>query len=231
MASNVFPLRRSADPIPDGTTPLLRSDAEMATDTSARPAPVDSELFIRNAFAVDPRVGCELLFRQYFAPLCSHAIRFVYDRQVAEDVVADLFYTLYTKELYKQIQGSYRAYLFQAVRNRAYNSLRWELNRQEPLPDDLDRPDLDATQPDRLLQQDELYRALEQAVQQLSPQRQRVFLLSRFEGKSYKEIAAEMSLSPKTVENHLLRAISTVRQILRQQKLISWGLLLLTALA
>jgi RNA polymerase sigma-70 factor (ECF subfamily) len=175
-------------------------------------------------------MGCELLFRQYFAPLCSHVVRFVYNRQVAEDLVADLFYTFYTKELFKQINGSYRAYLYQAARNRAYNSLRWELGRQETLPDDLDQPDLDASQPDRLLQQDELYRALEQAVQQLPGQRQRVFLLSRFEGKSYKEIAQEMGLSPKTVENHLLRATSTVRQLLRQQRLISWGLLLVTVL-
>jgi RNA polymerase sigma-70 factor (ECF subfamily) len=155
----------------------------------------------------------------------------VYDRQLAEDLVADLFYAFYTKEIYTQITGSYRAYLYQAVRNRAYNSMRWELGRQETLPDDLDRPDVDTAQPDRLLQQDELYRALEQVVQQLPPQRQRVFLLSRFEGKSYKEIAAEMSLSPKTVENHLLRAVSTVRQYLRQQRLISWGLLLIAALS
>lgn len=226
MPANAFPFRPSPDPNPGGSPPLLRSDAATPVPVSA-----DSELFIRNAFAVDPKLGCELLFRQYFAPLCSHAIRFVYDRQVAEDVVADLFYTFYQKELYKQIKGSYRAYLYQAVRNRAYNSLRWELSRQEPLPDDLDQADQDAMQPDRLLQQDELYRALEQAVQQLSPQRQRVFLLSRFEGKSYKEIASELTLSPKTVENHLLQAISTVRQFLRNQKLISYGLLLLTVFA
>ena len=226
MPANAFPFRPSSDPIPGGPPPLLRSDAATPVSVSA-----DSELFIRNAFAADPKLGCELLFRQYFAPLCSHAIRFVYDRQVAEDVVADLFYTFYQKELYRQIKGSYRAYLYQAVRNRAFNILRWELSRQEPLPDDLDQPDQDAMQPDRLLQQDELYRALEQAVQQLSPQRQRVFLLSRFEGKSYKEIASELTLSPKTVENHLLQALSTVRQFLRNQKLISYGLLLLTVFA
>ncbi|WP_232541256.1 RNA polymerase sigma-70 factor [Spirosoma endbachense] len=224
MPADAFPFRRSTDPTPTGPTPLLRSDPEAPT-----PMPVDSEQFIRNAFATDPRLGCELLFRQYFAPLCSHAVRFVYDRQLAEDLVADLFYAFYTKEIYRQITGSYRAYLYQAVRNKAYNSLRWELGRQETLPDDLDRPDTETTQPDRLLQQDELYRALEQAVQQLSPQRQRVFLLSRFEGKSYKEIAEEMALSPKTVENHLLRAISMVRQSLRQQKLISWGFLFIAA--
>lgn len=224
MPANAFPFRRPTDPTPGEPTPLLRNHTE-----APAPMSTDGELFIRNAFATDPRMGCELLFRQYFAPLCSHAVRFVYDRQLAEDLVADLFYTFYTKEIYKQITGSYRTYLYQAVRNRAYNSLRWELGRQETLPDDLDRADTETIQPDRLLQQDELYRALEQAVQQLSPQRQRVFLLSRFEGKSYKEIAEEMDLAPKTVENHLLKAISTVRQSLRQQKLISWGLLLVAA--
>jgi RNA polymerase sigma-70 factor (ECF subfamily) len=183
----------------------------------------DNELFIRKAFTTDPRLGCELLFRQYFAPLCSHAVRFVYDRQLAEDLVADLFYAFYTKQIYANITGSYRAYLYQAVRNRAYNSLRWELNRQEPLTNHMDQADLDSAQPDRLLQQDELYQALEQAVGQLSPQRQRVFLLSRFEGKSYKEIAGEMMLSPKTVENHLLRAVSIIRRTLQQQRLIGWG--------
>ncbi|WP_461094876.1 sigma-70 family RNA polymerase sigma factor [Spirosoma gilvum] len=225
MPAPVFAILRPDDPTPDGQIPLVRSQPDVPN-----PMPNDGELFIRNAFSEDPRLGCELLFRQYFAPLCSHVVRFVYNRQLAEDLVADLFYTFYTKELYRQVTGSYRAYLYQAARNRAYNSLRWELGRQEALPDNLDRPDLDTTQPDRLLQQDELYRALEQAVQQLPTQRQRVFLLSRFEGKSYKEIAQEMGLSPKTVENHLLRATSTVRQLLRQQRLISWGLLLLTVL-
>lgn len=225
MSANAFPFRHLLDPAPSASSPLLPNPTDDVPSLVA-----DNELFIRKAFADDAKLGCELLFRQYFAPLCSHAIRFMYDRQAAEDVVADLFYTFYQKELYKQIRGSYRAYLYQAVRNRAYNYLRWELNRQETLPDDLDPADLDAAQPDHLLQQDELYRALEQAVQQLSPQRQRVFLLSRFEGKSYKAIAAEMDLSPKTVENHLLRAVSTVRQLLRQQKLISLGLLLLTIL-
>lgn len=226
MPANVFSVQHSADPVQTGPMPLPRGDAG-----ASMPMSTDGELFLRNTFATDPKLGCELLFRQYFAPLCSHAIRFVYDRQVAEDIVADLFFAFYQKELYRQITGSYRAYLYQAVRNRAYNSLRWEMGRQETLPDDLDRPDLDASQPDRLLQQDELYRALEQAVQQLSPQQQRVFLLSRFEGKSYKEIAEMLNLTPKTVENHLLRAVSSVRQLLRQQKLISWGVVLLTLLA
>ncbi|GAA4452538.1 hypothetical protein GCM10023189_16070 [Nibrella saemangeumensis] len=186
----------------------------------------DREFFIRQAFGQDPRRGCELLFRQYYAPLCSHAIRFVHNRQVAEDLVADVFYTFYNQELHRQITISFRSYLFRAVRNRAYNYIRWDLSRQEPLPDDTDRPEAEAAQPDRLMVQDELYFALEEAISQLPPQRQKVLLLSRFEGKKQKEIADELNLAPKTVENHLLRALATLRTVLTQKNLLGWVLLI-----
>ncbi|GAA4402753.1 RNA polymerase sigma-70 factor [Nibrella viscosa] len=160
------------------------------------------------------------MFRQYYAPLCSHAIRFVHNREVAEDLVADVFYAFYTQELHRQITTSYRSYLFRAVRNRAYNYIRWDLSRQEPLLTDADWADAEAAQPDHLMVQDEFYLALEEAIGQLPPQRQKVLLLSRFEGKKQKEIADELSLAPKTVENHLLRALATLRTILTEKNLL-----------
>nr|WP_293841230.1 RNA polymerase sigma-70 factor [uncultured Arsenicibacter sp.] len=185
----------------------------------------DGEFFIRQAFMHNPRQACELLFRQYYGPLCSHAVRFVQNREVAEDLVSDVFYAFWVKEIYLNVTTSFRAYLFYAVRNRAYNYIRWELNRQEPMPDDLDRPEAEAAQPDRLMQQDELQVALDEAMRQLTPQQQRIFLMSRFEGKKYKEIAAELNLAPKTVENHLLRAIATLRTILTQKNVLFLALL------
>ena len=57
------------------------------------PVMSDSELFIRRAFEHNPANGYELLFKRYYGPLCSHAARFVYDRQVAEDIVIDVLRT------------------------------------------------------------------------------------------------------------------------------------------
>ncbi|RIV20683.1 RNA polymerase sigma-70 factor [Fibrisoma montanum] len=220
MSANTFPFRP-----PGEGTPLSSPLAE-----SSVPGMYDQDLFIRKTFEQDARQGCEQLFRLYFAPLCSHAVRFVYNRQVAEDLVADLFYQFYADRQYERVTGSYRAYLYQAIRNRAFNYIRWELGRQGADEPDPDRPDLESGQPDQLLLQDELYQTLERAVQGLSPQRQRVFIMSRFDGKSYKEIAGELDLSPKTVENHLLRALSTVRAALRRSNLLSLvvGILLTT---
>jgi RNA polymerase sigma-70 factor (ECF subfamily) len=219
----------SANPFfvhPTGDKPALSLES-----AQLMPTEIEHELFVRKAFEEDPRHGCELLFKLYFAPLCSHAVRYVYNRQLAEDLVADLFYSFYAKKQYERVTGSYRAYLYQAVRNRAFNCIRWELGRRGAEEPDLNEPDVESGQPDNLLLQDELYQTLERAVQQLSPQRQRVFLMSRFEGKSYKEIAHELELTPKTVENHLLRALTAVRSTLRQSNLLITTALLLITLA
>ncbi|WP_234734949.1 RNA polymerase sigma-70 factor [Tellurirhabdus bombi] len=215
MSSDLYPDRQADESY------LFKRNYQASSETE--PVEIDREFFIRQAFERDARQACELLFRLYYAPLCSHAVRFVHNRQVAEDLVADVFYSLLAQELYRHITTSFRAYLFRAVRNRAYNYIRWELGRQEAIPDGVDRPDTDTAQPDRLMQQDELQLAVEEAVRQLSPQQQRVFVLSRFEGKKYKEIADELSLTPKTVENHLLRALAALRNMLVQKHILLLG--------
>ena len=113
MSANVISFRPHTDPAPVGPTPLPGSDTEASMPVSA-----DSELFIRNAFATDPRVGSEAAVPAVFCSPMQPCNSICLRPAGAEDLVADLFYTFYTKELYKQVKGSYRAYLYQAVRNR-----------------------------------------------------------------------------------------------------------------
>lgn len=93
----------------------------------------DTELFIRRAFDNDPQKGCELLFRLYHKPMCNHAVRFVYAKEIAEDLVADVFYTFWNSKAYLSVKQSFRAYLFRSVRNRAYNFLANEFKKTSPL--------------------------------------------------------------------------------------------------
>lgn len=58
----------------------------------------DHELFLREAFREDAWLGCTLLFDHYYAPMCSHAVRYVYSKEYAEDVVADVFRKFWQKE-------------------------------------------------------------------------------------------------------------------------------------
>lgn len=174
---------------------------------------VDSELFIRQAFDQSVREGYELLFRRYYRPLCSHAVRFVHSKEQAEDLVSEVFSGFWKGQMHQHITTSMRAYLFRALRNRIYNHLRDELHDQRSSPDSL--LDLaEAEDPQQILQFTELYHKVQDVVNALPPQCQRVFLLSRFEGKKHKEIASELNISVKAVEMHITKALHQLRRAL-----------------
>ncbi|MFB9296406.1 RNA polymerase sigma-70 factor [Persicitalea jodogahamensis] len=177
---------------------------------------LDDELLLRQTFAEDARTGLELLFRRYHAPLCSHAVRFVYSKQIAEDLVGEVFFQFYKSEAYSKISTSYLSYLFRSVRNEAYTYLRRELARTSPLSADSENQQAtQAVSPDAEIHYNQLYLKVNEAIAQLPAQCQRVFLLSRFEDKKYQEIADELHISPKTVEAHISKALRHLRQALQ----------------
>lgn len=184
------------------------------------PTASDDELFIRTALLDTPELGVELLYRRYYQPLCTHAVRFVGSRQVAEDLVSDVFYQFYSNEVFRQITTSYRAYLYKTVRNRAYNYLRWELSRKAPLDEFRETQASSVAQPDDITQYEELYQDVDGAIQSLPIQRRKIYLMHRFEGRKCQEIADELALSVRTVEVQVYRATQAIRQLLKDKWLL-----------
>jgi len=205
---------------PDDLTrklPLLIVPAEPVK--GFKPTPVietdHSEYFVKKTFDTDPQKGCELLFRLYFRSLCTHAVRYVYSRQIAEDLVSDVFYTFWNTQAYNSVTTSFRAYLFRSVRNRAYNYLAHELSRSDSLDTALEQPGDLAERPEEMMLFEELSHKIDVLVAGLPTQCQKVFLMNRFEGKKNKDIANDLHISIRTVESHLQKAIHTLRNGLR----------------
>ncbi len=195
----------------DGRRKSAAMSPASARGTAASGA--DREFFIRQAFDRDPVSGYELLFRYYYGVLCSHAVRYVYTKEVAEDLVSDVFHSFWEKASYKRVTVSFRAYLFEAVRHKCYNYLKWEFSKEdnEELPDyDLKSPVL---QPHDIMEFDELCMRIEKTMDSLPPQCKKVFLMHRFEGKSYPEIAVSLNVSLKAVEAHISKALAIFRKI------------------
>ncbi|MEZ0611209.1 RNA polymerase sigma-70 factor [Fibrella sp. WM1] len=199
-----------------------------------QPIMLDDEVLARQLFQTDPEAGCSWLFRRYYRPLCNHALRFVYSREVAEDIVGEVFCALWTDKGYSTITTSYRAYLFTAVRNRAYNYLRWELSRKSDTDTISDAATTafssEAQTPAEMVQFDELYQKINETIADLPPQCRRTFLMSRFEQKPYRDIAAEMGISIKAVEANISRALSALRKMLRNEFVVLLGMQLATAI-
>ena len=180
----------------------------------------DPEWMIRRMLQTDPTKGFELLYRRYYRPLCSHVTRLVYSREIGEDLVGDLFFHLWQTNQYTQITGSFRAYLFSAARNRAINYLRWEFNRTQSTEESELIDPADPAESDDDLAFEELTTRLHQALDALPPQCRNVFIRSRFEGRRNSEIGEELHISVKTVEGHLTKALSRLRQALHDYWLV-----------
>lgn len=192
-------------------------DDEQSLDLST------DEMLIRRAFQSSPEEGCELLFRRYHRALCSHALRYVYSRVAAEDIVSDVFCRLWKNASFESVTTSYRSYLFRSVRNEAYSHLRAEFRHQN-IPELSPAPEMESGQrPDHITQYEETFQRVKQIVEQLPPQCRKVFLMNRFEGKRYKEIAEAMGISVKTVDTHLVKALKLVRNGLRDYLVLVVG--------
>lgn len=214
----------TADSTPSGAaSPTLMHPQQVSLTLSWD----DKELFIRKAFDEDPRKGCELLFKHYYPTLCNHAVRYVYAKDIAQDLVGEIFYTFWKKQLHLHITSSYRAYLFVSVRNRALKHIQKEFGKATRLTDvsEID-PASALPSPQQILQYNELSLKIEHGIQSLAPQCQKIFLLNRFEGKKYQEIATELKVSLKTVEAHISKALHVLRKAVRDEIIVLFLLVL-----
>jgi len=187
---------------------------------------LDEEILIKRVFDHDPKQGCEILFTKYYRLLCSHAIRFVYSKEIAEDLVADIFCKFWSNQIYLNINTSYRAYLFKAVRFSSYNYIRWELSKRNNRVDFENLTDhVNSLRPEETMLFDELSEEIGKVIENLPSQCKKVFVLSRFENKKYREIAAELGISVKAVEAHVSKALEKLRSKLKSGDLLSLVLL------
>ncbi len=192
-----------------GLTPLNKV---IETNDAAKILAFDDEYFIRQAFEREPTEGCELLFKHYHRALCSHAVRFVYSKQIAEDLVSDVFCRFWKNKSYESVTSSYRQYLYRSVRNEAFSYLRAEFKGLESIDSASNTEGVASYQPDYITQFEEISKRLKELIEALPPQCRKAFLMSRFEGKKYQAIADELSLSIKTVEAHISLAMQRIKK-------------------
>lgn len=154
----------------------------------------------------------EALFRTFHQGLVQFAVGLTGDDASARDVVQEAFIRIWRQRERLDPAGSPRALLFRTVRNLALNHRRDTARRQELLAEKYESPG-EVVQPD-VLPTDEPGAAetLRVWVEELPDRQREALVLSRFEGLSHQEIADVMDLSARTVNNHLVRALRTLRE-------------------
>lgn len=163
------------------------------------------------------RWAFERLFRAHYEALCRFALGYTDRRNVAEDLVQDVFFDLWKKRrTLAEIEHSLEAYLYEMTRRHALKHLRRGRVRAKwaARGDDLRRavPAVVPERADDALEHRELEEEARRAVQALPARRRRIFMLSRRHGLTYAEIAEALGISTKTVETQMSRALKFLRE-------------------
>ena len=152
----------------------------------------------------------ELFYKKYFTPLCLFANSRIRDPELAREQVQEVFLSLWKNRGKLEIRESAKSYLYRAVLNRIINHFKRKKIEATYL-ESLEKDSRVANQPEFDLEE-KLFKLIED----LPPRRKEVFILSRFQGLRYKEIAQRLNISLKTVEGQMSQALKFLEENLQE---------------
>lgn len=159
----------------------------------------------------------EQLYEMYSSRIFYFSVKYTHSQQDAEGVVQDVFIKLWENREIIDPDKSFSSYLFTISKNIIFNQSRKKLN--EIAYRDYLRAFLEETSDD---DEHEIYikdlrNKLEKSIQQLPEKRRQIYLLSREDGLSYKEIAEKLQISTKTVEAQISLALKALRNVFNKE--------------
>ncbi|MDX9928736.1 MAG: RNA polymerase sigma-70 factor [Bacteroidales bacterium] len=154
----------------------------------------------------------ESLFRSSYPPLVRYAKTILKDNDTAEEIVQDLFYRLWKDREKLKIESTLNGYLFRSVHNRALHYLKHKGVMQKFEADMAAAGGDTPATPLETIQYSELNELVVKTIEKLPERCGEIFYLNRFEGLKYREIAEKLSVSVKTVEANMGRALKEFRR-------------------
>lgn len=164
------------------------------------------------------RTGSADAFTQLYFAYCEqmygNIFKMVKDKQVAEEIVQDIFTQVWQKRDTLQFNQGFAGYLYRMGQNRVCDFYR-KLQRDRQLLEKFKVTVIERYEPiEEALYYRESNALLLQALESLSPQQKKVYSLCKIEGWSYKQAARQLGISPFTVKEYLSTASKAVRNYL-----------------
>lgn len=151
------------------------------------------------------------LYSRHWQKLYTAAYKRIRSKEISEEIVQDFFTRLWIKRKELKVAYSFEAYLYTSIRYLVINHIQKELvrNRYKNVTQ-LTQKDYDTSTEDTLAYNN-LQESLQKEISRLPEKCRSVFELSRKDGKSNKEIARQLEISEKTVENHITKALRRLK--------------------
>lgn len=154
------------------------------------------------------------LFDLYYDDLCIYAYKLIEKQEIAEEVVQDIFIYCWEKRNTITIKSSIKNYLSRAVKNQSINYLKSKYANLSFEEIDAGDKDSHSSNANGHIVYNELSELANEAIKSLPERCGLIFRLSRTFGLTYKEIAEQLNISVKTVENQMIIALKRLREYL-----------------
>ena len=178
--------------------------------------PIDEKTLIRNV-KNSKKSSFQKLFFQFHDQLFRFVVYRVQDTDIAEDITQETFLRVWEKRESLQPKKSFFSLLARISTNLCYDHFRYtevQLRNKDRIPE-YGKSHFD--NPEEVVQAQAIEKIIRKLVNEKLPQKCRlIFILSRIEGLSNQEISSKLSLSIRTVENQIYRALKILKKHMRK---------------
>lgn len=156
------------------------------------------------------------IYRRYWERMTMHVLKVIGSKEDARDIVQEVFVSVWRRREEIELRSSLAGYLLRSVRNISIRHIERNITRHQYLQTLSLAAEWDRTDPGQCYEAKELQEQIERAVAGLPAKMQEVYILSRREKMSYKEIAEHLGIAENTVKKQLSNALKTLRRSVKE---------------
>jgi len=168
------------------------------------------------------------LFDHHFSDLCNFLLIYLHSKELAEDIALEIFTFIWEKRQSLQIKANFKSFLFAAAKNKAITLYKKEHQKIFTQIENVESVMQNDSSSQFTMENNELHELINEAISKLPEKSRQVYLMAWEENMSYNEIAVQLGLSPKTIENHVGIALHKLRESLQPyyKQLFMWWIIM-----
>jgi len=160
----------------------------------------------------DDKEAFEILFKNLYSELCIFAIKYVKNLELAEEFVQDVFFKLWMNRKHINIKQNIKSYIYTSVKNKCLIYIQHQKVKTEYAKLIFNNTSGNSYNTDERIESNELEEIIEKTLDSFPDRMKNIFILSRYEGLKYQEIANKLSISVKTVEANISKALKIFKR-------------------
>ncbi len=160
------------------------------------------------------------LYNIYWESLFISAYNILKNKEVCEEIIQNVFISIWKNRTQLQIKTSLKSYLYTSVRYQVFYQIKKNKERKHVTFFDNLEKRLEYNSPEVKMIYKDLIKQINSIVNNLPEKCQKVYRLSREEQLSHKEISKRLNISIKTVQNHITKALQILRTHLQNVSLL-----------